>query len=85
MKAAPLLFLLWLAVLPLSIAEEICTCAEARSVNGWCEAHAVGYVAGLEIRSAELFEALDTHGHFMPNLFGSRSQQNGKQRHHGFR
>ncbi len=66
MKAAPLLPLLLLALLPFapqSIAEEVCTCAGARLVNGWCEAHEVGYVAGLEIRSADLFETLDTHGH----------------------
>lgn len=61
MKAAALLFPLLLA--PLSIAEEVCTCADARLVNGWCEAHDVGYVAGLEIRSAELFGTLDAHGH----------------------
>ncbi len=72
MKAAPLLSLLLLALLsaaPLSVAEEVCTCDDARLVNGWCEAHAVGFVAGLEIRSAELFETLDAHGHVIAPEF----------------
>ena len=40
-----------------------CTCASAKAVNGWCEAHAVGYVGDIPIRSKELFEVLDAHGH----------------------
>ena len=66
MQAAPLLSLLLLALLPaapLSVAEEVCTCADARLIHGWCAAHEIGYVAGLEIRSRDLFETLDTHGH----------------------
>ena len=66
MKAAPLLSLLLLALLPaapLSVAEEVCTCADARLVNGWCETHEKGYLASIEIPSKRLFEALDAHGH----------------------
>lgn len=40
-----------------------CTCAAARSTHGWCQAHARGYVAAVEIRSRLLYEALDAHGH----------------------
>ena len=58
-----LLSLVLLSCATVSIAEEPCTCAEARLVNGWCTAHDVGYVAGLELRSADLHEALDAHGH----------------------
>jgi hypothetical protein len=61
--------LVLLPTAPLAIAEEVCMCADARLVNGWCEAHEVGYVAGLEIRSAELFETLDTHGHVIAPEF----------------
>ncbi|HZM70157.1 MAG TPA: hypothetical protein VFB95_07300 [Candidatus Cryosericum sp.] len=38
-------------------------CEEAKRDGGWCEAAGVGYVAGVEIRSRPLFEALDAHGH----------------------
>jgi hypothetical protein len=38
-------------------------CAEARLANGWCEDHVRGFVAGLEIRSRTLHDALDAHGH----------------------
>jgi hypothetical protein len=38
-------------------------CAEARRTHGWCAAEQVGYVAGVEIRSHRLYEALDAHGH----------------------
>ncbi len=48
---------------PPSSAEPTCRCAEARLSNGWCEAHAVGYVAGVAVENAFLFEALDAHGH----------------------
>ena len=46
-----------------ALGDESCTCAEAKAFMGWCAAHRVGFVAGVEIRSAELFEALDAHGH----------------------
>ena len=52
------------AVPPVSEApDDPCVCAQARIANGWCDTHDVGYVAGLPIRSANLFEALDAHGH----------------------
>jgi hypothetical protein len=38
-------------------------CAEAQLTNAWCEADDRGFVAGLEIRSRELHDALDAHGH----------------------
>lgn len=40
-----------------------CDCAEASLRNGWCRPCVVGYVAGVPIKSAMLFEALDAHGH----------------------
>lgn len=56
------LVLLLLLVAP-SFADEPCTCNEKRTLGVWCDVHDRGYVAGVEIRSAELFEALDAHGH----------------------
>lgn len=38
-------------------------CEEARRTNLWCSAGNAGYVAGVEIRSPFLYEALDAHGH----------------------
>ncbi len=40
-----------------------CTCSQVKHDGGWCTACEVGYVAGVEIKSAMLFEALDAHGH----------------------
>ena len=40
-----------------------CTCTVALEIDGWCDVHRVGYVAGVEIRTQLLFEALDAHGH----------------------
>jgi hypothetical protein len=40
-----------------------CTCGAARRVNGWCHACGRGHLAGSEIASAMLFEAIDPHGH----------------------
>jgi len=40
-----------------------CTCATAKVEHGWCDAHGVGYVASIEIRSKLLYETLDAHGH----------------------
>ena len=40
-----------------------CTCITAKDTNGWCEAHGVGYVASVRIRSKMLYETLDAHGH----------------------
>ena len=39
------------------------TCDMAPTSNGWCQGCRVGYVATVEIRSADLFEALDANGH----------------------
>ena len=38
-------------------------CAEARRSHAWCEAGGTGFIAGIEIRSQVLWEALDAHGH----------------------
>ena len=43
--------------------DRACVCATMRATNGWCDVHQFGYVAGLKITSAWLFEALDAHGH----------------------
>jgi len=40
-----------------------CTCAKVSHDGGWCAACKVGYVAGVKIKSAMLFEAVDAHGH----------------------
>ncbi len=42
-----------------------CTCAVAKATNGWCDRHALGYVANVEIRSKVLYETLDAHGHVL--------------------
>ncbi len=42
---------------------DACTCAINLQRDGWCEGHAIGYIAGLEIHTGLLFEALDAHGH----------------------
>lgn len=39
------------------------SCAEARRTGGWCEAEKAGYLAGVKIRSHQLYETLDAHGH----------------------
>lgn len=41
----------------------VCICDWARSHNGWCEKCRVGYVSGVAVPSALLFETLDPHGH----------------------
>ena len=38
-------------------------CFEAKRTNGWCRSSNVGYVAGIEIKSRNLWETLDAHGH----------------------
>jgi len=40
-----------------------CLCPQARRVDGWCDAHHVGYIAGLAVPSQLVHEALDAHGH----------------------
>ena len=53
-----------------------CTCKVAELHNGWCDACKVGYVAGVEIKSEMLFEALDAHGHHIdPDLMKCESCQ----------
>jgi hypothetical protein len=43
--------------------QDRCVCATSRVTNGWCAIHGFGYVGGLKIESAWLYEALDAHGH----------------------
>ena len=43
--------------------ENVCSCDEIRWTNGWCGHCTTGYVAGLEVGSYTLIDALDTHGH----------------------
>lgn len=43
--------------------DAVCTCDQARQVNGWCGGCNVGYVASVRIESEMLFEAIDAHGH----------------------
>jgi hypothetical protein len=40
-----------------------CTCDSDRLRNGWCWHCNVGYIGGLKINNALLFETLDPHGH----------------------
>jgi hypothetical protein len=44
-------------------ADDSCTCDLARTQNGWCGGHRVGWVAGIRVPSADLFDVLDAHGH----------------------
>ncbi len=46
-----------------SNAEAGCPCDEDEPNGGWCEIHRVGRVAGVEIRSETVYEAIDAHGH----------------------
>lgn len=52
----------WLAPTAATVPDD-CRCADACLRNGWCAAHTVGYVAGVRVSSAILFEVLDAHGH----------------------
>jgi len=40
-----------------------CRCADAKLNSQWCEVCKVGFVGGVRIPSAMLFETLDAHGH----------------------
>jgi hypothetical protein len=40
-----------------------CQCESIKKTNGWCHQCSIGYIAGVEIKSYGLVEALDTHGH----------------------
>ena len=42
-----------------------CICAWSKSRNVWCRHCNVGYVATQRIESAQLFDALDPHGHVL--------------------
>ncbi len=42
-------------------------CIEALRINGWCETSSIGYVAAVPIPSQWLHEALDAHGHEIPD------------------
>jgi hypothetical protein len=47
--------------------DSACVCTLAQARNGWCAACQVGYVASVAITSADLFDAIDAHGHdFIP-------------------
>ncbi len=51
-----------------------CTCAATKTSNGWCGGCDIGYVAGVQIKSRELFEAIDAHGHQVdPNSYRCES------------
>jgi hypothetical protein len=40
-----------------------CACAAANSRNGWCPRCNVGWIGGLKVVDADLFELIDPHGH----------------------
>jgi hypothetical protein len=40
-----------------------CTCGAPKGIGGWCERHGVGYVGDVKIRSLDLYEIMDAHGH----------------------
>lgn len=44
---------------------DTCICSQARMTNGWCEVCQRGFVASLEVRSRDLYEMIDPHGHDM--------------------
>jgi len=48
---------------PVSSDATKCVCETAKKSHGWCAKCNVGYVAGLKIPSALLFEEIDPHGH----------------------
>jgi hypothetical protein len=59
----PALAVVLIAAFGSSARADGCQCAAAREMNGWCAVHATGYIGGLEVKSAWLFETLDAHGH----------------------
>ena len=46
-----------------TVVHKTCVCVAARAVHGWCGKCKVGHVAAVRVPSAELYEALDAHGH----------------------
>ena len=53
-----------------AVPEAACVCDAPFETNAWCEAHSVGQIGPLEIRSRVLFETLDAHGHVVdPSTF----------------
>ena len=57
------LLALGLLIPAVTVAEETCTCTQAREAHGWCEACGVGYIADVPLDSRYLWETLDAHGH----------------------
>lgn len=61
------LALAFVALLPMggaaSATPGVCACGVAMEDGGWCDVHRLGYIGGVEIRSARLYEVLDAHGH----------------------
>jgi hypothetical protein len=53
----------WAILLAAGPGPDDCGCAKARQTHGWCSACGVGYVAGMRIASAKLYEAVHPHGH----------------------
>lgn len=43
--------------------QSVCHCATITQSDGWCGKCKFGYLAGIKIESAALFDALDPHGH----------------------
>lgn len=43
--------------------QDLCSCEQNKSSNGWCDPCGMGYVAGVRILSQMLVDALDVHGH----------------------
>ncbi len=41
----------------------VCVCEDARARHRWCDHCGHGYIAGVRIESAMLFDTLDSHGH----------------------
>lgn len=59
---------LWLSLVclhpPVSeMDRSVCHCATITQSDGWCGKCQFGYLAGIKIESAALFDALDPHGH----------------------
>jgi hypothetical protein len=40
-----------------------CVCDISKVSNGWCRKHGYGWIAGIKITNAMLFDTMDAHGH----------------------
>ncbi|MAB78617.1 MAG: hypothetical protein CMJ89_04615 [Planctomycetes bacterium] len=57
------LFVAWTGPSSDGQASEVASCADVHCLDGWCDSCSVGFIAGTEVSSKLVFDALDAHGH----------------------